>query len=202
MNHRRHTSTCTHPPHLTSPKHGIPITNCSVSASKNDTSIHLPHPPSKFDKRRKEKDGPGDPCPGTRRRGGGGGPPGGGEGSGGTSWPDGGGSEGREGTAGGGRRRRWRRTSCHRLPQTWCPSPPPPPRPPRAAARRRRRPTPRLRRPSPSFPRRRVPSSRWDWVGLVGGFGLEAEADRGGGGGGGARDGLTTVTWTDRAVPH
>lgn len=152
MNHRRHTSTCTHPPHLTSPKHGIPITNCSVSASKNDTSIHLPHPPSKFDKRRKEKDGPGDPCPGTRRRGGGGGPPGGGEGSGGTSWPDGGGSEEREGTAGGGRRRRWRRTSCHRLPQTWCPSPPPPPRPPRAAARRRRRPTPRLRRPSPSFP--------------------------------------------------
>lgn len=56
--------------------------------------------------------------------------------------------------------------------------------------------------PPPIRRRRRVPSSRWDWVGLVGGFGLEAEADRGGGGGGGARDGLTTVTWTDRAVPH
>jgi hypothetical protein len=97
--------------------------------------------------------GPGDPY---RGRGSGavaGASPGVGAGNGGPSWPPGddGKSEEMEGTAGGARRRRWRRTSCHRLPQTWC-RPPRPPQPPRAAGAAadpcRRRPTTGRRRPS------------------------------------------------------
>lgn len=129
------------------------------------TSYDLAPPTGKWMGRIKRGDGgdrPVDPCRGREKVDGGRAPPvgvrrsllrrrrRGARGSGGTAWPAAGGrSEGKEGTAGGARRRRWRRTSCHRLPQTWCRRPPAPPRRAAAAAgpRRRRRPT--------LFPRRR-----------------------------------------------